>query len=101
MSLNVSAGRHKVPFVYQLDAKLPSSFESAQGHIRYLCAATLKRPKLKFDLHVKRAFTVMAREDLNKIPLAKDPVEITANEEIMCCFASHGVVSVSLSMDRR
>uniref|UniRef100_A0A914WQ52 Arrestin C-terminal-like domain-containing protein n=1 Tax=Plectus sambesii TaxID=2011161 RepID=A0A914WQ52_9BILA len=98
---HLSAGRHEVPFSYPLDAKLPSSYESAQGHIRYLCAATLKRPKLKFDLHVKRLFTVMAREDLNKIPLAKDPVELTANEEIMCCFASRGIVSVTISMNRR
>jgi hypothetical protein len=67
---NHPAGNHAYPFSLELTDTLPSSFEGTSGHVRYLCKATIERPWV-FDIHVKRAFTVIHHLDLNCFPSAQ------------------------------
>lgn len=64
------AGEHTFPFSFVLPEKIPSSFESPQGYIRYSITAYIDGPE--FDLvTVKTMFTVNAVYDLNKVHRAK------------------------------
>ena len=63
----LGAGRVMYPFVFNLPANLPSSFEGEWGRVRYSLQATIDKP-WKFDHHCKRAFTVLSVLDLNVQP---------------------------------
>lgn len=58
------AGRYEYPFQYMLKQDLPCSFESINGHVRYVVIVIIDRP-WKFDHVCREAFTVLTTLDLN------------------------------------
>lgn len=96
----IPCGRHEIPFEYRLLENLPSSYEGLYGHIRYLCCATLVR-SWKFDITCKKAFTVVAHEDLNRIPGVNLPVQLTEAQELFCCCFKRGMVGLNFRLPKR
>ena len=72
----LDAGEHVFPFEFQIpiDIKLPSSFESHRGYIRYKVRAKINKPG--FDQTTRRCFSVDACVDLNNRPLSKQNVKV-------------------------
>jgi hypothetical protein len=64
---HMDLGSHTFPFKYVLPQKIPASFESPNGYVRYSVTAYME--KADFTLHSAVAFfTVNAILDLNKFP---------------------------------
>ncbi|XP_060596055.1 arrestin domain-containing protein 17-like [Ruditapes philippinarum] len=97
---NHPAGNHAYPFSLELTDTLPSSFEGTSGHVRYLCKATIERPWV-FDVHVKRAFTVIHHLDLNYFPSAQIPILDQASGDVynFCCGQA-GSVDIHLDVNK-
>ncbi|XP_048507288.1 arrestin domain-containing protein 17-like [Athalia rosae] len=70
----IPEGNHVFPFSWMLPAKIPCSFESIYGRVRYTIKAVVDRP-WKCDHVVKVPFTVVPILDLNTEPHASDPIE--------------------------
>lgn len=64
---DLSAGVHNYPFDFLLPEKIPSTFESKYGYIRYTIKANLKA-KWHFDRKVEIQFFVTTQVDIYAIP---------------------------------
>lgn len=64
---HMEIGTHSFPFKYVLPQKIPASFESPNGFVRYSITAHMDKADLGFQSAVA-FFTVNAILDLNTIP---------------------------------
>lgn len=86
VDLMIGPGDLVYPFSFVLPTRLPTSFESFDGHIRYSVKAILGIP-WAMDKHVDEIFTVISPLDLNLVPHLKNPFAF--KEEMRC----HGILS--------
>ncbi|XP_043478851.1 arrestin domain-containing protein 17-like [Leptopilina heterotoma] len=89
-------GESFFPFEFTLPSRLPSSFESKLGYIRYTIKATIDLP-WKFDIETKSAFTVISKYDLNTDSNASSPV-VESRTRNFGCFSSSPPLTATLSM---
>ena len=62
----LAAGEYNFPFSFQIPKQnLPTSFEGANGHVRYWLKAVVDRPP-KFDSTTQVAFTMIEYVDINQ-----------------------------------
>nr|XP_002123090.1 arrestin domain-containing protein 3-like [Ciona intestinalis] len=93
-SEELPAGQSVFPFQFFLPPTLPSSFEGAHGHVRYLIHASIDRP-WHFDPKTKAAFTVLDSYDLNLETDARISPTAEDSKTICCwCCASNPITAV-------
>lgn len=83
-SQQIAIGVYNYPFSCLIPSTVPYTFEGNYGFVRFKVDANLDIPWAK-DLHSEMAFTVMRYDDLNLIPLLKNPVEVEESK-VFCTF---------------
>ncbi|KRX66233.1 Alpha-(1,3)-fucosyltransferase 5 [Trichinella sp. T9] len=96
----VPGGCHRIPFAFRLPDHVPSSYEGLYGHVRYDCTAVLSRA-WKLDLVCRKAFRVVAAEDLNTIPDIGRPLKFRETQEIFCCCFRRGSLGLDVHLPKR
>jgi len=99
---HLGPGHYEYPFEYLLPVTaIPSSYESADGYVRYSVKANIDRP-WKLDDSKTAAFTVLAPLDLNREALEfKEPSTITDEKTLSCCCSKYGRVQVETGFNKR
>lgn len=95
--LRMGIGTYNYEFDYQIPVMIPSSYESARGHIRYNIEAKLDIPGSS-DKEYKVPFKVFRNEDLNLFPSLKRPSQ-TEYIKTFCwciCRSSPLILTVTL-----
>ncbi|KAK5639659.1 hypothetical protein RI129_012151 [Pyrocoelia pectoralis] len=91
------AGKHSYPFSYILPPQLPSSFEGTYGHVRYSIKGTVDRP-WKFDYEAKIGLNVISPLDLNFIPGLREPIAMSVDKNLCCCWCKSGPLTFDISV---
>ncbi|GMT04504.1 hypothetical protein PENTCL1PPCAC_26678 [Pristionchus entomophagus] len=97
---HIPAGNYRFPFRFLLPVNCPVSFEGGYGYIRYYCKARIDRPWYKFDKTTKRVFTVIPPSDLNYIPNANSPLQISQTKETGVLFFKNGKINVTVKLPK-
>ncbi|GMR32188.1 hypothetical protein PMAYCL1PPCAC_02383 [Pristionchus mayeri] len=97
---HIPQGNHRFPFKFLLPPNCPSSFEGANGYIRYYCKARIDRPWYKFDKTTQRVFTVNPSSDLNLIPTASSPLQMSQSKETGVLFFKSGRISMTVRLHK-
>lgn len=92
-SLAMTAGNYQFPFQFQLPPKTPSSYEGANGHIRYSLIATIDN----FHCTANAVVTIVGVHDLNVDAKARHPVEWSDQSTLGCCCCEAGDVHLTVS----
>ncbi|KAJ9595692.1 hypothetical protein L9F63_013105 [Diploptera punctata] len=93
-------GPKTFPFNFTLPQKIPTSFESSTGYVRYSITAYLEESDGRLQTAVA-VFTVNAILDLNRIPKSRLPCTDWAQQDVcLFCFKC-GPVSAILNIPRR
>lgn len=93
-------GSYYFPFEFNLPQRLPSSFKSKHGRLRYFARMTIYTPDGPHHER-KSKFAVISALDLNAEPDAALPVENDTYEAVgsWCCVA--GTVTASIKLERK
>eukprot|EP00106_Octopus_bimaculoides_P007821 XP_014775263.1 PREDICTED: arrestin domain-containing protein 4-like [Octopus bimaculoides] len=93
-------GSYYFPFEFNLPQRLPSSFKSKHGRLRYFARMTIYTPDGPHHER-KSKFAVISALDLNSEPDAALPVENDTYEAVgsWCCIA--GTVTASMKLERK
>lgn len=101
------AGQHEFAFDFELPPKLPSSFESEYGRIRYIIHASFYlnteiAPSLvgRSDAYVEKQFGVVSQLTLSAFPSTKQPVEAIDATEYSCCCLPLGSVRAVITIPK-
>ncbi|XP_051165267.1 arrestin domain-containing protein 17-like [Leptopilina boulardi] len=94
--VELARGIHSFPFEFILPSRLPSSFESKLGYIRYTLKAIIDLP-WKFDIETKSPFTVISKYDLNTDSNASRPI-VESRTHNFGCFSTTPPLTATLSM---
>ncbi|CAA19461.1 Arrestin C-terminal-like domain-containing protein [Caenorhabditis elegans] len=73
----IPGGVNIFPFLFQLPANLPPSFEGTHGNVRYSVHVELDRP-WRMNVEAKRVFSVIPVIDLNSIPKTINPMIVSS-----------------------
>ncbi|GMR42056.1 hypothetical protein PMAYCL1PPCAC_12251, partial [Pristionchus mayeri] len=95
----IPIGTHKFPFKFLLPSNCAPSFEGTNGYIRYFCKAKIDRP-WKFDHTTKQVFTVVPTFDLNLIPNASLPVQMTQSKDTGFLFFKSGDIQLTARLHK-
>ncbi|GMT33273.1 hypothetical protein PFISCL1PPCAC_24570, partial [Pristionchus fissidentatus] len=96
----IQPGNYRYPFRFLLPANCPASFEGSFGYIRYYCKARIDRPWYKVDHKSTRVFTVNAISDLNAIPSALSPVQMSQSKETGVLFFKNGRINLTAKIHK-
>ena len=98
----MAAGTYNLPFKFEIpgDAKLPPSFESGDGHIRYFLTSKICRPGIKLNDKKKVPINIVPRIDVNEAEY-NEPVKIDDTKTLCCCCCADGPIKVDFEAPRK
>merc|ERR1711971_1220350 len=92
-------GSHYFPFSFMLPPKIPSTFESDIGNVRYFIKAAIVR-SWKWNHKVKQHFMVNGILDLNTYPSAKEEGHSRKHKRLCCLCCKSGPITAEITSNR-
>ncbi|XP_042880585.1 arrestin domain-containing protein 3-like [Penaeus japonicus] len=96
---NLQPGTHMFPFRFKVPQRVPSSYESTYGHIRYMVEAMAEIPWGE-NVTTQKDFKVDSRYDLIQDEDASLPLRFVKEESVCCCCCEQGPVNIALTAEK-
>ncbi|XP_076444144.1 arrestin domain-containing protein 17-like [Babylonia areolata] len=97
--VRLERGSHLYDFEFLVPPTCPSSFSGVHGFVRYLLKAVVERAwKVDFNM---RTITVESELDLNTLPEARDPVELSGDLQVYHLLFHSGDCHATLRLPRK
>ena len=93
-------GLHEFPFAFLLPPRIPSSFESSVGCVRYELYGRIVTSSVKFDRIVKIDIPVLEVVDINSNPLLRAPSCTQVHKRVWSAVCKFTDVRMSVKLPR-